>query len=231
MEKIYESATETAKKVRKELKKYFPGIKFSVTSEKYSMGSSIHISWTDGPIQEDVQLLADRFQSCSFDGMDDSTTCHGYEYEGKLYDGADYINCSRRISPEYREQIEAIAVKMFEGFNIHSNYYYRQFRDAERTVNPVPESLKSLTVNETVPVTVIETVRETDTETDLGTDNVIKLTPKEPINQQDRDNDFLLNLFEELGLIEKSPIKHKEAPVISLEDFKRRRVDAKASTI
>jgi hypothetical protein len=238
MEKIYESATETAKKVKKELKKYFPGVKFSVTSEKYSMGSRVIIFWTDGPIQEDVQLVAACFQSCSFDGMDDSTAYHGYEYEGKLYRGADYVRCSRIISPEYRWQIEAIAVKMFEGFNNNSNYYRRQFREAERTINPMPESLKPLIIFETVAGTVIETVPQTvkvtDTETDIEADSatskVVKFTPKNPVNPHS-DEDFLLNLFEELGLIEKSPIKHKEAPVVSLEDFKRRRVEAKASTI
>src|SRR5574343_581629 len=43
-----------AKGIREELKKTFPGIKFSVISDSYSMGDSVHINWTDGPTTGEV---------------------------------------------------------------------------------------------------------------------------------------------------------------------------------
>lgn len=67
----YLSVTETAKLIRTTLKKQFPGIKFSVRSSSYSMGASIHISWTDGPREKEVMAITDGFEGKSFDGMND----------------------------------------------------------------------------------------------------------------------------------------------------------------
>ena len=93
LERIHESAADTAKKIRKELKLAFPESKFSVTSKTYSMGSSITAAWKGGqePDHEAAEKLVRRFSGKSFDGMTDSSTYHGYEYDGKIYYGADYI--------------------------------------------------------------------------------------------------------------------------------------------
>lgn len=93
METIYEKASETAKKVRKELKREFPQSKFSVRSSSYSMGSSIRVEHKDGeePDRSKVIDVIERFKSSSFDGMQDMKISTGYEYEGKRYNGADYI--------------------------------------------------------------------------------------------------------------------------------------------
>ena len=73
----YLSVTDTAKIIRSTLKKQFPGVKFAVRSEKYSMGASIHISWTDGPREKEVNAITDGFQGASFDGMNDlQSDCH-----------------------------------------------------------------------------------------------------------------------------------------------------------
>lgn len=106
-ERVYESAAETAKKIRKMLKDAFPGVKFSVKSSTYSMGSSVYASWTDGPLQEDVDAILDRFKSGSFDGMQDMYVSTGYEWEGKIVIGAKYVSGSRALTPERRAVIEA----------------------------------------------------------------------------------------------------------------------------
>ena len=51
---LWLSTAETAKLVRKALKKAFPGMKFSVRSSNYANGSSIDVSWTDGPTMKAV---------------------------------------------------------------------------------------------------------------------------------------------------------------------------------
>ena len=44
----YLTTAETAKLVRERLKAEFPGVRFSVRSQSYSGGSSIHVGWLDG---------------------------------------------------------------------------------------------------------------------------------------------------------------------------------------
>jgi hypothetical protein len=56
------------------LRRQWPGIAFRVTSKSYSMGSSISVSWTDGPTTEQVDEIADRFEMTDFDAMEDLKT-------------------------------------------------------------------------------------------------------------------------------------------------------------
>lgn len=113
-EAIIEEPKETAKKIRRALKVAYPGVKFSVTTTTFSMGSSVDISWTDGPMATDVEEITNAFQSCSFDGMTDSENNHGYWYDGRLYRGAHYVECNRRLSPESVAKIEAITREIWE---------------------------------------------------------------------------------------------------------------------
>ena len=48
---------ETAKEIRIVLKKEFPITKFSVTISRFSQGESVAISWTDGPMENEVRPL------------------------------------------------------------------------------------------------------------------------------------------------------------------------------
>jgi len=67
----YLTAAETAKVVRKILKEQFPGIKFSVRSETYSMGSNVRVHWTDGPTTKQVDQAVGVLSGSGFDGMID----------------------------------------------------------------------------------------------------------------------------------------------------------------
>lgn len=58
---------EYAKQIREELKKAFPGIKFSVRTSLYSMGSSINVRWVDGPVQKDVEEVIRKYEQVSRD--------------------------------------------------------------------------------------------------------------------------------------------------------------------
>jgi len=70
----YLSCAETAKLIRPALKRAFPGVKFSVRSSTYSMGASIDIYWTDGPLAADVDKVAKPYAGAGFDGMIDLKT-------------------------------------------------------------------------------------------------------------------------------------------------------------
>ena len=56
-----------AANIRKELRKAFPGVKFSVTSTY----NSIHVKWTDGPTVKQVQAVTGRYEEGRYDGMQD----------------------------------------------------------------------------------------------------------------------------------------------------------------
>lgn len=130
------SCTETAKLVRKALKAAFPGVKFSVRSDSYSMGASIYVSWTDGPGGKKVDAVVGCYAGADFDGMIDLKTHndHWIEPDGTvtiakregttgsftelIQDpptansrlvsfGADFIQTHRRLSPETEALIEA----------------------------------------------------------------------------------------------------------------------------
>ena len=67
----YLSVTDTAKLIRAQLKRQFPGVKFSVRSDKYAGGASIDIRWTDGPTEPQVDGLVSGYAGGRFDGMID----------------------------------------------------------------------------------------------------------------------------------------------------------------
>jgi hypothetical protein len=54
-----------------QLKKAFPGVKFSVRSSVYSGGASIDVSYTDGPTTDAVDAVCNQFKGANFDGMID----------------------------------------------------------------------------------------------------------------------------------------------------------------
>lgn len=86
---------EAAKNLRKDLKKHFPGVKFSVRADY----SSINVKWVDGPTRAMVEAIANRYQSGSFNGMEDI-----YEFSHSpfttLFGGAQYVFCYRDLSDE-----------------------------------------------------------------------------------------------------------------------------------
>ena len=86
-----------AKNIRIELKRAWPGLKFSVTSERFSMGDAIRIHWTDGPTTRQVDALANKYKAGSFDGMED---IYNYTDSGfnALFGDAKYISTSRQNS-------------------------------------------------------------------------------------------------------------------------------------
>jgi hypothetical protein len=123
--------TKTAKLLRKALKAEFPGVKFSVRSDRYAGGSSINVSYTDGPVVSKVEAVCSLYRGASFDGMTDSmnyhstflTTDDGFE---EVRMGADFIPVQRTTSPEF----QATLIAEFE--RIYGIKY-----DAEKLYNEV----------------------------------------------------------------------------------------------
>lgn len=143
-------AAQAAKLIRSELKKAFPSIKFSVTSDNYSMGNAVRINWIDGPTTRQVSDITRKYQYGSFDGMTDS-----YEYTNNRNDipQAKYVQVSRNYSDEARQKcfnelkskwtvlegitdIDLASNELFEmtGCWTASNFVYRELVKQDLTV-------------------------------------------------------------------------------------------------
>lgn len=85
--------------VRKVLKKHFPNVKFSVRYSSFSGGDSIDVSWTDGPMEEDVLPLVKMFQDHHSDYSGDY-----YDYDpsefNRLFGGFKFAHGQREFSEE-----------------------------------------------------------------------------------------------------------------------------------
>lgn len=109
------SLTDTAKLVRKALKTAYPTVKFSVRCDRYSMGCSIDVSWTDGPSKGMVQPLLDAFNGSHFDGMVDLKSSITQEYEGEVVRfEVDYVTGSRNISTAFMTQMACKVAAHFQ---------------------------------------------------------------------------------------------------------------------
>lgn len=154
--KTVSEVAQAAKLIRAELTKAFPGAKFSIRSESFSMGNAVRISWTDGPAFEAVDAIAQGFTSGSFDGM---TDCYNYDRNRKG-PTAKYVTCTRRTSDELRAKCVAdlramFAVEPRDGFETLA---YRILRKADlgggyagvRSVDEFPgfEVISAATVSE-----------------------------------------------------------------------------------
>lgn len=98
----YNGRIVATKNIRKELKALFPNTKFSITSDQYSGGDSISVSWTDGPTVAEVETVSGKYSAGSFDGMEDLYT-YSHDVWNDLFGDAKYVSESRTDS------IEAIA--------------------------------------------------------------------------------------------------------------------------
>ena len=67
----YIGVADTAKLIRGAIAKAFPGQKFSVKSDSYSGGASIHVKYTGGPMASDVDAILDPYRGGDFDGSID----------------------------------------------------------------------------------------------------------------------------------------------------------------
>lgn len=101
MESIRISTVDTAKMIRKALKKYYPNIKFRVLSSSYAGGSSITAHWTDGPTQDEINKILKSFEGASFDGMIDLKSYQDVKIDGQNFHfGSDYVFPNRSVSDD-----------------------------------------------------------------------------------------------------------------------------------
>lgn len=91
-----------AASIRTELKNNFPTYKFSVTSDNFSGGDSVRISWKDGPTTKQIDSIVNKYQYGHFNGMEDI-----YEYSNNIegLPQTKYVSTSREINPELKNRL------------------------------------------------------------------------------------------------------------------------------
>ncbi len=85
-----------AKNIKQELKAAFPGIKFSVSSDSFSMGDSVAVRWNDGPTTKEVEAITNEYCNSEYDGTQDLSS---YVTKAKhVYGSSKYVHASRSAS-------------------------------------------------------------------------------------------------------------------------------------
>ena len=90
----------TAKNIRRDLKKYWPTIKFRVRSDY----SSVDVSWIDGPTEKEVEARIGRYKSGYFNGMEDIYEYHEAAWN-HVFGGVKYLSADRECSDALVERV------------------------------------------------------------------------------------------------------------------------------
>lgn len=102
------SAKVGAANIRTELKRAFPGVKFSV---RMSGGSAIDVYWTDGPTKSQVETITGKYQYGNFNGMEDIYERDTNNVWPDVFGGDNYVFEHR----DYSDRLIQIAIdKEFE---------------------------------------------------------------------------------------------------------------------
>lgn len=99
-------AAVAAKSIRSDLKYAFPSTKFKVHTSNYSGGSSVSVSWENGPTDSMVQPVVGKYADGRFDGM---TDC--YVMNPDAVGGTSYVQTRRAYSDGAEEYVGRLYCK------------------------------------------------------------------------------------------------------------------------
>jgi hypothetical protein len=86
---------EAAKNIRIDLKRHFPDVKFSVTSDY----SKVQINWQDGPTTKQVEKITDKYESHETDETGDFRDYKPSLFN-KIFGGSNFVFADRSMSEE-----------------------------------------------------------------------------------------------------------------------------------
>ncbi len=143
------TTAETARRIKKELKARWPGIKFSVTSEGNGYYDAVNVRWIDGPADKLVDEMIGRYQGGYFDGMIDLYTHTDDLVEYGVRWDVKYVHTDRDPSPDVWERFQSLTREKFGNDPaIHDLDYRskarRSFYHWDATTTPLPETWEEL---------------------------------------------------------------------------------------
>lgn len=123
------SLKDTNALIRQDLKTAFGKTKFSVRGDSYAGGSSTHISYVDGPPQEEAETVAKAYAGATFDGMTDSkdyVRSAEHDTDGipqSVSYGPDFVFVRREFSDETTRDAKTFLAEAFaaEGVSFDPN--------------------------------------------------------------------------------------------------------------
>lgn len=86
-----------ARNIREELKRVFPGTKFSVRKMHYG---SVFIAWLNGPTPKQVEAVTSKYEAGSFNGSEDIYV-NALSPWNTVFGGSKYISCNRAYSFDF----------------------------------------------------------------------------------------------------------------------------------
>lgn len=104
-------AVQVTSNIRKELKARFAGVKFSVRKRSYD---SVSVNWMDGPTEEEVKAVTDKYKDSYFDGMQDMSVSCASPFN-RIYGGVGYIFTDRDYSDGMKEKAVNMIAKKYGG--------------------------------------------------------------------------------------------------------------------
>lgn len=110
---VWVSVVEVAKYVRSLLKQNFPGVKFSVTSDKYAGGSSIRVSFA-APEGFDTKAVREAIEHLHGEGFDGMIDMRYYREHYLLPDGT-IIYAGTRGTAGSNGTVDRVTVEQPEG--------------------------------------------------------------------------------------------------------------------
>ena len=107
------------KNIRTELKRNFPGVKFSVRFDSFSGGDEFSICWEDGPTKEQVDLVVSKYQNHHSDFTGDYWDYDPSEFNN-LFGGVSYVSTDRTIT----EKVSLSSLNLFEATEENKTTYH-----------------------------------------------------------------------------------------------------------
>lgn len=131
-----------ASNIRKELKRAFPGVKFSVRKEDCG---SVRVGWTDGPTLAEVEKITSKYKAGHFDGMEDL-----YNYTTSpfitVFGGAKYLSVSRSYSFDaLRDAVREVAVEC--GYDVIE---VKQYSDGTAYIGSAVEHWQTVAIHDCI---------------------------------------------------------------------------------
>lgn len=130
-ENEYSSAKHAAANIRIELKRAFPGVKFSVRSERFSGGDSVDVSWTLGPKDEAVQDITAKYQEGSFNGMEDIYEDNEDRTFTTMFGGAKYVQTHRAFDSDLEKDLAGLIADLNNIPRPADGQYWNVYQDGD----------------------------------------------------------------------------------------------------
>lgn len=131
MKRRQSTQAQAASQIRKKLKKAYPNTKWSVTSDSFAGGTSVDVSWEDGPTRSEVEKITSPYQYGEFNGMIDM-----YENTNRRKDipQVKYVMVQREPSGQTRQALidefeKEWGVEFNQADYDHYTRVHRKFRE------------------------------------------------------------------------------------------------------